>query len=138
MKVLDISQIQMMNALDAVARVSAKDCFVDEGSVVFLVPEKDMNRAIGKAGSTVELLGKKLGKRVELFEFTEKPEDFFGKAFSRAKIGKVEIRDSKERKIAVVTVDAANKKIILQNMRRLKRVKELAKRNYDIEEVRIR
>ena len=135
---LDISQIQMMNALDAIAKVSARDCFVEGDSVVFLIPEKDMNRAIGKSGSTVELLKKRIGKRVELFEYTEQPEKFFERAFFKAKIVKVEIKDMKDSKIAIVSVDATNKKIILQNMRRLKRVKELAKRNYGIEEVRIR
>ena len=135
---LDISQIQMMNALDAIAKVSARDCFVEGDSVVFLIPEKDMNRAIGKSGSTVELLKKRIGKRVELFEYTEQPEKFFERAFFKAKIVKVEIKDMKDRKIGIVSVDATNKKIILQNMRRLKRVKELAKRNYGIEEVRIR
>ncbi|HLC93372.1 MAG TPA: NusA-like transcription termination signal-binding factor [archaeon] len=138
MKLLDISQIQMMNALDAIAKVSARDCFVEGDSVVFLIPEKDMNRAIGKSGSTVELLKKRIGKRVELFEYTEQPEKFFERAFFKAKIVKVEIKDMKDSKIAIVSVDATNKKIILQNMRRLKRVKELAKRNYGIEEVRIR
>lgn len=128
----------MMNALDAIAKVSARDCFVEGDSVVFLIPEKDMNRAIGKSGSTVELLKKRIGKRVELFEYTEQPEKFFERAFFKAKIVKVEIKDMKDSKIAIVSVDATNKKIILQNMRRLKRVKELAKRNYGIEEVRIR
>jgi len=127
-----------MNTLDAVAKVSARDCFVEGDNVVFLVPENEMNRAIGKNGSTVELLTKRLGKRIELFEYSEKPEKFFEKAFFKAKLEKVEIREMKENKIAIISVDAANKKIILQNMRRLRRVKEIAKRNYDIEEVRIR
>ncbi len=138
MKLLGISEIQFMNLLDAILHVSARDCFVDGDNVVFLVNEKDMYRAIGKGGSAVELLTKRIGKRVELFEYTQEPEKFFQKAFFRAKIEKVGIKDLKEKKIAIISVDATNKKIILQNMRRLKRVKDIAKRNYGIEEVRIR
>jgi len=135
---LSLQQIQLINALDSIARVGAKDCFIDGESIVYLVPESQMRQAIGKSGSTVELIKKKLGKRVELFEFTESAEKFFEKAFFKAKIDKVEIKDMKERKVAIVQVDNTNKKIILQNMRRLKRIKELAKRNYSIDEVRIR
>ena len=135
---LSLQQIQLINALDSIARVGAKDCFIDGESIVYLVPESQMRQAIGKSGSTVELIKKKLGKRVELFEFTESAEKFFEKAFFKAKIDQVEIKDMKERKVAIVQVDNTNKKIILQNMRRLKRIKELAKRNYSIDEVRIR
>ncbi|MBI4210551.1 MAG: NusA-like transcription termination signal-binding factor [Candidatus Diapherotrites archaeon] len=133
-----MAQIQLMNALDSVARVNAKDCFVEGNSVVFVVPEKDMRQAIGKNGSTVERMEKLLGRKVELFEFSQEPEKFFGKAFFKAKVEKAEIRQLKDRKIAVVNVDAENKKLILRNMMRLKKVKEIAKRNYGIDEVRIR
>src|SRR3989338_6060722 len=114
-----------MNALDNIAKVSAKDCFVEENSIIFLIPEKNMKQAIGRNGSTVELLTKKLGKRVELFEYTQEPEKFFAKAFFKAQIEKVEIKNMKEKKVAIVQVDSTNKKIILQNMGRLKRIKEL-------------
>ena len=138
LKLLGINEIQLMNALDTLAKVNARDCFVEDGSVIFLVPENDIKRAIGKKGETVELLKKKLGKKVELFEYTEQPEKFFEKAFYRAKIEKTEVKQLKESKVAFIHADATNKKIILQNMRRLKRIKELAKRNYEIDEVRIR
>ncbi len=127
-----------MNALDNMAKVSPKDCFVDGETVVFLVPEKGMRQAIGKNGQTVELMKKKLGKKIELFEYAEEPEKFLEKAFFRAKIEKVEIKETAERKIAVIHADPENKRIMLQNMGRLRKVKELAKRNYGLEEVRIR
>jgi transcription antitermination factor NusA-like protein len=81
---------------------------------------------------------KKINKKVELFEYVEKPEDFLKKAFFRSKIEKVEIKKINEKKVAFVKTDAEGKKIILRNFNRLKKVKELAKRNYGIDEVRIR
>ena len=138
LKLLQIGQIQLMNALDTLAKVNARDCFVEGGSVIFLIPENEIRRAIGKQGATVELLRQRFGKKVELFEYTEQPEKFFEKAFYKAKLEKVEIKEQKGSKIAFVHADATNKKIVLQNMGRLKRIKELAKRNYEIDEVRIR
>ncbi|PIN85211.1 MAG: NusA-like transcription termination signal-binding factor [Candidatus Diapherotrites archaeon CG11_big_fil_rev_8_21_14_0_20_37_9] len=135
---LDQSQIQLMNGLDKIANVMPRDCFVGDNSVVFLVHEEHMKKAIGKNGATIEKISKTLNKRVELFEYTKEPEKFFEKAFYRAKIEKVEIRETKNGKIALISADNTNKRIMLQNMGRLKKIKQLAKRNYEIGEVRIR
>ena len=127
-----------MNALDNIAKVNARDCFVEGDSVVFVVPEEQMHQAIGKNGATIEMVRKRIGKRVELFEYSPEPEKFFARAFFNAKLEKTEIKKFGEKKVAIISADAENKKIILQNLRRLKRIKEIAKRNYEIEEVRIR
>jgi len=127
-----------MNGLDKIANVMPRDCFVGDNSVVFLVHEEHMKKAIGKNGATIEKISKTLNKRVELFEYTKEPEKFFEKAFYRAKIEKVEIRETKNGKIALISADNTNKRIMLQNMGRLKKIKQLAKRNYEIGEVRIR
>ncbi|MCR4368925.1 MAG: NusA-like transcription termination signal-binding factor [archaeon] len=132
------AEIRFINALDTIAKVSARDCFVEENTIVFLVPEDKIRQAIGKNGVTIEKVRKTLGKNVELFEYTKEPQQFFLKAFYKANIEGVEIRKQKEKTIAVIKADNANKKIILRNLRRLGKIKELAKRNYEIDEVRIR
>ena len=110
-----------MNGLDKIANVMPRDCFVGDNSVVFLVHEEHMKKAIGKNGATIEKISKTLNKRVELFEYTKEPEKFFEKAFYRAKIEKVEIRETKNGKIALISADNTNKRIMLQNMGRLKK-----------------
>jgi len=135
---LGLEEINLINALDSVARVSARDCFIENNTVVFFVPEDQMKKAIGKKGTTIQDMRKKLGKNVELFGYTPEPEKFLSKAFYKATVEGVEIKKIKEKKIAIIKTDSTNKKIILQNLRRLNKIKELAKRNYDIEEVRIR
>jgi len=126
-----------MNALDDIAKVRAKDCFLQGKDVVFVIPSDQMSRAIGKKGATIELLKKRLGKRIELFEHSDDPQKFFEKAFN-AKMEKIEVRENDDHKIVIISADGTNKRIILQNMGRLKKIKEIAKRNYKIEEVRIR
>jgi len=135
---LDFEQIRFINALDEMTRATAKDCFIHEGSIVFLVPSKHMRKAIGKNGVTIQKVKEKLGKPIELFEYYENPEGFFEKAFYKASVEKVEIRKTNDRTIAFVKTKSDDKKIILNNLRRLDKIKELAKRNYNIEEVRIR
>ncbi|MCH7902883.1 NusA-like transcription termination signal-binding factor [archaeon] len=135
---LDFEQIRLINALDEIANVSAKDCFIEEDNVVFLVHEKHMRKAIGKNGATVQLMQKKIGKTIELFEYNEKPEKFFAKAFYKAKVEKVVIKKTNGKKIALIKTKNNDKGAILHNLKRLGKIKELARRNYEIEEVRIR
>ncbi len=127
-----------MNTLDLVSRVSARDCVISGNTVVFMVPEQQMGQAIGKNGSNVKVISERLRKKVELFEYTEIPEKFLEKAFGGAKLEGVEIRGVGDRKVAFVKADAANRKVILGNIGRLKKIKELAERNYGIDEVRVR
>jgi len=127
-----------MNSLDAICRVNARDCLIQDKTVIFLVPEKHMRLAIGKNGVTIDKVRKTLNKNVELFEYCEKPEEFFSKAFHKATIDNVEIRRAEEKNVAIIRTGSNDKKVILHNLKRLGKIKELAKRNYDIDEVRIR
>ena len=135
---LGLEQIQLINTLDAIAKVSARDCVVNNDSVIFMVPEEKMSQAIGKNGANMKVMTARIKKRIELFEYTEKPENFFEKAFQKAKLESVEIRETNGSKIAFIKADSQNKKIVLGNLSRLRKIKELAKRNYEIEEVRVR
>ncbi len=135
---LGTEQIQLINTLDFVARVGARDCLVNADSVAFMVPEQQMSQAIGKNGSNVKAMATRIRKRVELFEYTQTPEKFIEKAFHNAKLEGVEVKQVGEGKVAFVKVDAANRKILFGNMGRLRKIKELAKRNYSVDEVRIR
>jgi len=135
---LGFDEIRLINALDSIARVSAKDCFIEENTVVYLVPNNTIRQVIGKNGSIIEKMKKKIGKHIELFEYSTKPEEFFSKAFYKASLEGIEIKKMKQKQVAIVKTDSTNKKVILKNLRRLNKIKELAKRNYGIEEVRIR
>lgn len=132
-----MEQIQLINTLDSIARVSAKDCVVKGDSVIFMVPEEQIGKAIGKNGSNIKAMTQRIKKKVELFEYAKTPEKFLEKAFYNAKLLGVEIKDVRESKVAFVKVDAENKNIVLSRLGRLKKIKELAKRNYNIDEVRI-
>ncbi len=131
-------EIQLMNALASVSGVNAKDCFVKDNIISFLVKGSDIGRAIGKNASNVKNLSAKLRKRVEIFEYCEKPEDFLHKALYNSQMEKTELKEVDGKKIFFATVDSENRSKILSNTSRLKRIKEIAKRNYGIDDVRIR
>ncbi len=131
---LGMDEIRYLNALSKLSGVNAKDCIIGEKNITFIVPEKDMGQAIGKNGSTIEEIRKRIGKNVELIAYTEKPEQFLKKAFNQVQFQKIE---SKENALQA-QLDYENKSKLLQQQGKLKRVKEALKRNYNIAEVRIR
>ncbi|MEM4261642.1 MAG: NusA-like transcription termination signal-binding factor, partial [Candidatus Diapherotrites archaeon] len=119
-----MQQIQLINTLDSIAKVSAKDCIISNNKVVFLIPEDAIKKAIGKKGSNVRMLAQKLKKKVELFEYAEEPKTFLEKAFSKVRIEKVKIKEVRGKKIMFVKTEPESKGIILRNLGRLKSVKE--------------
>ena len=125
---LSIDEILLINALEKLVGVNAKDCIVDGQLVSFLVRDIDMGKAIGKKASNIKKLQEKLNKRIEFIPLHEKAEDVFAKALE---IDYVTARKTNHK--LIVLLDAQNKAKAYCNNSRIKRVKELIKRNYGLE-----
>jgi N utilization substance protein A len=125
---LSMDDILLMNALEKVTGVAPKDCLIEGQLVSYLVPEKDMGKAIGKAASNIKTLEQKLNKRVEIVAYMEKPEDVFAMAlevnYTSAKVNGGRL---------IISLDASSKSKAFKNNARIKRVKELIKRNFNLE-----
>ena len=125
---LNMDEILLINALARVANVNAKDCLVGDHIVSYLVKGSEVGKAIGKKAINVHELEKKLNKRIEIIGFETKPEDVIKKTFE------IELGEIKQKKgRLIIGLDNTNKKKVLSNSSRLRRVKELMKRNYDLE-----
>lgn len=125
---LSMDDILLMNAMSKVSGVDAKDCIEENGLVSFLVKGNEVGKAIGKGALNIKKLEQSLKKRVEVVGFYEKPEDMVRKTFD------VEVEEvSKKKGRLVIKMSALNKKKVFSNSGRLKRVKELMKRNCDLD-----
>ncbi len=118
----------LMQALTSVSGVSPKDCIVNNNLVSFLVNEKDMGKAIGRKAINIKELEQALKKKVELVSYSEKPEIVLAKAFEVG-IVTAKINDKK----LIVLLEKAEKKKVMSNIGRLKRVQELIKRSFGLE-----
>ncbi|MFH1257159.1 MAG: NusA-like transcription termination signal-binding factor [Candidatus Diapherotrites archaeon] len=131
------NEIFYINEFEKLTRATAKDCVVEDSRITFVVKEKQLLQAIGKNGETVRKVVQRLGKNIEVFEYSDDPKKFLQKAFYNAKINDVVMGEAEGKKTAEVEVDSENKRKIMHNSGRLKKVKELMKRLYGIEKVRI-
>lgn len=131
-------EIMFMNAMSSVSGINPRDCLIGNNLISFMVKENEMGSAIGKNGSNVNKLKKALNKNIELLPYSVDPAKFIGTAFGGISFLEIKIQDEEGKKILFARIDAENKKKLLQNMGKMKRIKELAKRNYEIDDIRIK
>ncbi|MBI4399883.1 NusA-like transcription termination signal-binding factor, partial [Candidatus Micrarchaeota archaeon] len=71
-------EIKCITAFEELSGAIVKDCILDENSILFLIKEGDMGRAIGKNGSTIERARKAFRKNLYVAEHAEKAEKLIG------------------------------------------------------------
>ncbi|MBT4870492.1 MAG: KH domain-containing protein [Candidatus Diapherotrites archaeon] len=125
---LSMDDILLMNAMSKVSGVDAKDCIEQNGMISYLVKGSEVGKAIGKGALNVKKLEQSLKKRVEILGFYEKADKMVTKTFD------VEAEEvNKKNGKLIVKLDALNKKKVFSNSGRLRRLKELMKRNCDLD-----
>ncbi len=133
------AEILYINALANVCGVNAKACIIDEDAIIFIVKGSDVGKAIGKQGANISALGKKLGKRVEIFGFGENAANFIMMAFPKISFaGFEEVQAENSKKVLFMMLDQENKRALLENSGKLKRIKEVARKAYNVDEVIIK
>lgn len=127
-----------MNALNSTSGANARDCVVHGNVIAFVLKKDEMRRAIGKGAAAVKQLRQKLHLNVELLEYTERPEDFIKNALYNVKVSGVNVLEKDGKKFANVELEPGERRKLLNGIGRLKRIKALAKRNYNIGDIKIR
>jgi len=135
---LGSDEIFYINTFSSISGVMPKDVLVQGNSIVFLVKKGDAGKAIGKAAGNVKVLSKKLKKNVEIVEHREKLGEFLKKALYSVNVKGIKFSENDGKKTAFVVLEGVEKRKLLNSMGRFKRIKEMAKRNYGVDEVRIR
>jgi N utilization substance protein A len=130
-------EIQYLNAFQTISHASARDCLIGNTLVSFLVKEGQMGLTIGKKGITIKKLQQALKKKIEVFEHKETAEAFLQNAFPQVAFEKIGTEKQEEKKVLVIKMDGENKRKLLSDTGKLKRIKELAKRNYEIDDFQI-
>lgn len=135
---LTSDEIFFINTLYKIAAVHAKDCLITDDVISFLVKKEDVGKAIGKNASNIKELCKKTKKRIEILEYSTSPVNFLKKALYKIKPKDISEAVEDGRKKIFVSLDSENRKKMLGSLGRLKRIKEIAKRNYKVDDIRIR
>jgi N utilization substance protein A len=126
---------------ESVSGAGVKDCIIDEkqGRAIFIVNQGQVGVAIGKGGRNIHTLEKMTGKRHEIIEYSEDPQQFIRNALKPAAVREVRISERTDgKKMAVVTVNPKDKGVAIgKNGKNAERLRFLAKRYFDIQNVSI-
>ena len=78
--------------LRILTKSTALDCVIDDrfDRVIYVIRQGDMGLAIGKKGDNIKRLQNVLGKRIEMVEYAETPEEFIINIFKPAEVVRIE------------------------------------------------
>jgi N utilization substance protein A len=126
---------------ESVSGAGVKDCIIDEehGRAIFIVNQGQVGVAIGRGGRNIHTLERMTGKKHEIIEYSEDPQQFIRNALKPAAVREVRITERMDgKKMAVVTVNPKDKGVAIgKNGKNAERLRFLAKRYFDIQNVSI-
>ncbi|MGB9740830.1 MAG: NusA-like transcription termination signal-binding factor [Candidatus Bathyarchaeia archaeon] len=135
------TEMRYIALFESITGASVKDCIVDEEQerVIFVVNEGQVGVAIGKGGRNIRTLESMTGKKHEIIEYSEDPVQFIKNALKPATVKEVRLTERTDgKKIAVVAVNPRDKGVAIgKNGRNAERLRFLAKRYFDIQNVSI-
>lgn len=134
---LTSDEIFYLNELNSASGANARDCVIEGNVITFLVRKRELGKAIGKDAEAVKKLRLKLKLNVELLEYAEEGKEFIKKALYDVKIKEIKFVERNGKKIANVSLESGERRKILGQTGRLKRIKALARRNYKVEDIKI-
>ena len=77
--------------LRILTKSTALDCVIDERfeRIIYVIKKGDMGLAIGKKGDNIKRMQNVLGKRIEMVEYAEDPDEFITNIFKPAEVSEV-------------------------------------------------
>ncbi|NIO38408.1 NusA-like transcription termination signal-binding factor [Candidatus Bathyarchaeota archaeon] len=134
-------EMRYISLFESITGASVMDCIVkeDQSRVIFVVNEGQVGMAIGKGGRNIRTLERMTGKRHEIIEYSDNQVQFIKNALKPASVREVRITERPSgKKMAVVTVSPRDKGVAIgKNGRNAQRLRFLAKRYFEIENVSI-
>jgi N utilization substance protein A len=139
MSTLTNEEIQMCALLEQHTGAVAHDVVAREDAVTFIVKAGDAGKAIGKGGAHIKKLSHLFGKPVEVVEDAETVEGFVRNLLAPAGVKSVTgPSENGDRKVVQVEVEPTQKGLAIgKGGERVRKARLLAKRRFDIDDVKI-
>ena len=133
---LTTESIQYIALFENMTKAKILDCILEEERVVYVVKQGDMGLAIGKNGENINRVKKVLDKPIELIEYSDDPIIFLKNAFGPVSLNSVNIINRNDKRLAYAEVPNKEKGLAIgRNGKNIEKVKMLARRHHNIEDV---
>ncbi|NYZ73799.1 NusA-like transcription termination signal-binding factor [Candidatus Micrarchaeota archaeon] len=124
--------LSMFSNFERITHVMPSDYLASESSIIFLVSQESLGKAIGKHASNIEKLKQIFRKRVIVVADSKDMEVFVRNFFGNVSITDIEIRDVMGEKAIMLTIDEKDRGIAIgRDGERIKAAKTLLKKKFN-------
>lgn len=131
----DTEKLQLMNFFEKTTKAKLKNSFEWNKFQVFIVEQKEIGKAIGKKGQTVNLLQKKLKKKVKIVEYNPELKKFINNLVSPLKLK--EIKQSEGIVYLIPENNHVRSILVGRNASSLRSLEDIVKKFFKITEIKI-
>ena len=126
--------MRYISLFESMTRAKVKDCIVNE-TIVFIIHENEMGKAIGKQGSNIKRVENTLKKKIKLAEFDDDVLQFIQNLIYPLKAKEIKEEDG------IVTIYGPDTKtrgmLIGRDRHNINSVSDIVKRHFDIKEIKV-
>ncbi|HEC57362.1 MAG TPA: NusA-like transcription termination signal-binding factor [Candidatus Syntrophoarchaeum butanivorans] len=136
--VLDTDGMRYIALFESMTGAVVLDCIVDRENerLIFVVKQGEMGLAIGRGGENINRVRSMIDKKIEVVEYSSDASEFISNSFQPASIKKVKIVKKDNRNLAYVEVAQKDKGLVIgKNGRNIQKVKMLANRHHNIDDI---
>ncbi|MFP4424420.1 MAG: NusA-like transcription termination signal-binding factor [Candidatus Woesearchaeota archaeon] len=131
----DSELIRSISFIQSVTRTSVKDCIEEDNTLVVIVPQEDVSKAIGKAGQNVKKLEQSLKRKIKIVGFNPNHIQFIKNLIFPLKISDA---IDEEGTITLVPVDSRNRGYLIgRNGCKLRWLESVVKRYFPIKSIKV-
>jgi N utilization substance protein A len=130
---------QFVALIEDETEATLKDCVVDDehDRIIVVVTVGEMGKAIGKGGEQVRRLEDEIGKTIKLVEDAPTAEDFVANALAPAAVYNVTISENDDRLAYAEVAQEDHGAAIGTDGKNIDAARTLARRHYDIDDIRL-
>jgi N utilization substance protein A len=135
---LGTEEIKCIGLFESITGAKIVDCILEDGKLVFVVRERDVGLAIGKKGVNIKKMSELSGKKIEVIEYSNVPEQFIKNILRPIKVKSVLISERNNKKIATIDIAKEDKGLVIgKSGKNIKRIRLLLNRHHNITDVLI-
>ncbi|HEV8289892.1 MAG TPA: NusA-like transcription termination signal-binding factor [Candidatus Norongarragalinales archaeon] len=136
--VISNEELQVIALLEQNTGAHAKDAILTDDSIIYVVQQGELGKAIGKQGQNIAKMKKITDKKVEVVEAAEDINAFVKNLFTPVEIKAMNVQDREGKKVIVLEVDPANKGLAIgKGGEKIKRARMLVKRLFEYDDLKI-
>ena len=137
-RILSADLLKLMSMFENITRVSAKDCFENDatGQLVFIVPEGQLGRALGKGAQNIKKLSTRLNKKVRVLEYKPDVKSFIKSLLLPLTVG--DITEVTEGVYQIEPQDTQSRGLIIgRSGANLRNLEKMVRRFFNAEEIKV-